>query len=310
MWGIFFAFVNVAFTSFYIGITKTRVLTISTTLLSLVNIILDYCLIFGHWGFPEMGVGGAALASTIAEASASIFFIFYTYNFIDIKKYNLFGFLKYNKVMLKSILNISAPVMAQYFISFSAWFSFFMMIEHMGQHALAISNIARSVYILLMIPIWGLSSATNTLVSNLIGAGRSYKVIPLIKKVIVISLLCTFVVILLMLAFIRPLLSVYTKDTLLITDTIPALYVIAVALILFSVSMIIFNGVSGSGNTKSSFRIEVVTILAYLLSTFIFSRILHSKVQMVWCAEWVYMIVMGTLSVIYLKTKDWKSTII
>jgi Na+-driven multidrug efflux pump len=111
-----------------------------------------------------------------------------------------------------------------------------------------------------------------------------------------------------MVAFIRPLLSVYTKDPLLITDTIPALYVIGVALILFSVSMIIFNGVSGSGNTKSSFRIEVVTILAYLLSTFIFSRILHADVQMVWCAEWVYMIVMGILSVIYLKTKDWKST--
>ena len=61
--GLFFAFINFLFRAFYVGLGKTNVITYSTTLLAIVNGILDYCLIFGNFGFPEMGIAGAAPAS-------------------------------------------------------------------------------------------------------------------------------------------------------------------------------------------------------------------------------------------------------
>lgn len=75
IWGFLFAFVNVMFRAFYIGVTQTKVLTMSAIVMALVNVFLDYAMIFGEFGFPEMGVRGAALASVIAEASSLLFFI-------------------------------------------------------------------------------------------------------------------------------------------------------------------------------------------------------------------------------------------
>ena len=77
-YGLFFVFANVLFRAFYVGIANTRVITWSTALLAAVNIFLDYALIFGNFGFPEMGIEGAALASVIAEVSATLYLVSYT----------------------------------------------------------------------------------------------------------------------------------------------------------------------------------------------------------------------------------------
>ncbi|HPN21754.1 MAG TPA: MATE family efflux transporter [Tenuifilaceae bacterium] len=78
IFGLLFAFVNYSFNSFYVGITKTKVITATTSIMVVVNIVLDYALIFGHWGFPEMGIAGAALASVIAEATSCVVFVLHT----------------------------------------------------------------------------------------------------------------------------------------------------------------------------------------------------------------------------------------
>ena len=89
IYGFFFSFVNVMFRALYIGITRTKVLTINAVVMALTNVVLDYVLIFGKWGFPEMGVKGAAIASVLAEASSILFFLIYTYFTVDLKKYGL-----------------------------------------------------------------------------------------------------------------------------------------------------------------------------------------------------------------------------
>ena len=306
--GIFFAFINISLSSFYIGTTQTKVLTYSTTLMSAVNILLDYCLIFGNLGFSEMGIGGAALASTIAEFTAAVFLIVRTYKYVDLKKFRLFGFVHFDLKLLLRMLKLAVPMMLQNFISFSAWFLFFMIIEKIGEHALAISNIARSIYMVMMIPIWGLSSATNTLVSNLIGQNKQYKVIPLIRKITFMSFLCTITLLQLIFFFPRFLLSFYTNDPVLINDSIPTLYVISVALIMFSLTMIMFNGVSGSGNTRVSFSIEVVTITTYVIATYLLAVVFNFGVEKVWMVESLYFFMLGGLSFFYLKYGSWRET--
>jgi len=127
--GIFFAFMNMVFRSFYVGLAKTKVITYTTIVLAITNIFLDYILIFGKLGFPAMGIEGAAIASVIAEMAAMLFFIVYTYITVRFKDYDLFRFSMPSLNSLTGILRVSVPIMMQSFISLSVWFIFFGLIK-------------------------------------------------------------------------------------------------------------------------------------------------------------------------------------
>ncbi|HHX57936.1 MAG TPA: MATE family efflux transporter, partial [Clostridiales bacterium] len=66
-YGFVFAFANTMFRAFYIGVAGTKILTYNALIMALTNVLFDYLLIFGNFGFPEMGIAGAALASVISE---------------------------------------------------------------------------------------------------------------------------------------------------------------------------------------------------------------------------------------------------
>ncbi len=303
--GILFAFINFTFIAFFVGTTKTRVLIYTTIILMLVNVFLDYALIFGNFGFPAMGIEGAALASVFAEIAALIFFIIHTYVKVDLKKYQLFGFKNFDKAVFKRVLKVGSPIMLQNFLSLSSWFIFFMIIEKIGEKDLAISHIIRSIYMVLMIPLFGFSSATNTLVSNLIGQGNSNQVLTLIKKVVILSLLSTAAMFVVVQIFPLEILGFYTNDIDLIESSLNTFTVISFTMFSFAIAFILFNGVSGTGNTKISLLIEFITISIYLVITYYIAIPLKMSLPYVWCSEFIYFGLLGSLSFIYLKWGNW-----
>ena len=304
--GILFAFLNFTFIAFYVGTTKTGILIYTTIILMLVNVFLDYALIFGNFGFPKMGIEGAALASVFAEVAALIFFIIYTYLKVDLTKYQLFKFKSFDKSIFKRILKVGSPIMLQNFLSLSSWFVFFMIIEKLGERDLAISHIIRSIYMVLMIPLFGFSSATNTLVSNLIGQGNSDLVMTLIKRVIIMSLASTLIMFALTHFIPTQILGFYTNDNELIQASLSTLTVISFTMFFFSIAFILFNGVSGTGNTKASLLFEFITITIYLVATHYIAITLKSSLPYVWCTEFIYFSLLGSMSFIYLKWGNWR----
>jgi len=306
IYGFFFSFINVIFRGLYVGITQTRILTTSAVLMAITNIIFDYTLIFGHFGFPQLGIEGAGISSVIAEVVTLMYLVLHTIFRTNMK---LYGLLEFKKVELKTILtilNLSIFIMFQYFISISTWFMFFIFIERMGEQPLAVSNIGRSLYILLMIPGSALSTSVNTLVSNLIGAGRKEEVIPFIKRVIRIVLLMVVPLLLLTFAFPQLFARIYTDDAGLILACIPVMRVVSVAMIFCAVGNIIFNGVSGTGNTRTAFAIEFLTLFFYLSYVY-YTAIIHpSTVAVVWMSEFIYWTIIGTPGYWYLLKGNWR----
>ena len=305
--GVFFAFLNMTFRSFYVGLAKTKVITYTTFVMATVNIVLDYALIFGHWGATEMGIRGAALASVIAEAVALLFFFAYTMSTIKFADYGLFRFagISYGKMM--AILRIAVPMMMQSFISLSVWFVFFLFIEKLGEMSLAVSNIIRSVFVLLMMPIWGFATATNTLVSYLIGMKKENEVMPLIGKIVVLTFLGVLAIVSFGLFFPRLVMEVYTNDPDLVDLGIPILYVVSIGAMLLSIGFILFNGVSGTGKTNISLTIEILVLSIYLVYTYLMVHQFNATVTEVWTAEWIYGSLLALFSFGYLKTKKWAS---
>ena len=307
IWGFLFAFVNVMFRALYIGITKTKVLTMNAVVMALVNVFLDYAMIFGKCGFPEMGIRGAALASVIAEASSMLFFVVYTYGKIDLKKYGLNRFGHFDWDMVMRILRISCFTMVQYFLSMAIWFVFFMALERLGQRQLAIANIVRSVYVVLLIPVQSLSTTANTLVSNLIGSGGVAGVVRLLHKIARMSFLIMVVCVVLCVIFPQAILSVYTNEEALLLESVPALYVVCGAMLIAALANIYFNGISGTGNTQAALVLEVGVQVFYALYIIVVGMMLRAPVDVCFTTEVIYYSLMLTFSVIYLKKAKWQN---
>ncbi len=307
VWGIFFAFTNVAFRAYYVGITRTNLLGWSAGIMAGVNIALDYTLIFGHWGFPEMGIAGAALASTISEGVSALFFITATLLNRSNRRYQLFKPPQFDKGIIMRTWNISVFIMLQNFVSIAGWFLFFLVIEQIGERPLAISNIVRSMYMLLMIHVWSFSASVNSLVSNLIGEGHKNLVIPVIHKVNKMGMIISAFVIALAVIFPETMLRIYTNDPVLISGAIPVLYVVIGALVPLPVAINWFSGVSGTANTRMALIIEISSILIYLAYVFIMTLVVEASLTVIWTSEYVYIITLGLFSYLYLKFGKWKA---
>lgn len=307
IWGFLFAFVNVMFRGLYIGITRTKVLTMNAVVMALVNVVLDYALVFGELGLPEMGVRGAALASVIAEASSLLFFLLYTYYKVDLKKYGLNRFGQFDLSMVLRILRISCFTMVQYFLAMAIWFVFFMALERLGQRQLAVANIVRSVYVVLLIPVQALSTTANTLVSNLIGAGGSSGVVTLLHKISRMSFLIMVVCVGLCVAFPGSILSVYTNEETLLVESVSALYVVCGAMLIASLANVYFNGISGTGNTQAALVLEVFVQVFYALYIIVVGMVIQAPVDVCFTTEVIYYVLMLGSSLIYLKKVKWQN---
>ena len=307
IYGFFFSFVNVMFRALYIGITRTKVLTINAVVMALTNVVLDYALIFGHFGLPEMGIKGAAIASVIAEASSILFFLIYTYLTVDLKKYGMNRLRSFDPALLVRILSISCFTMLQYFLAMATWFIFFVAVERLGQRELAIANIVRSIYIVMLIPVNALSTTANSLVSNAIGAGGIAYVIALIKKIARFSFIIMLILVSITALFPQVMLSVYTNETALIAESVPSVYVICLAMLIASVANVVFNGVSGTGNTQAALILEVVTLAFYGAYIFFVGIWLKASVEICFTIEILYYTLLFITSYIYFKKAKWQN---
>jgi Na+-driven multidrug efflux pump len=181
-----------------------------------------------------------------------------------------------------------------------------MIIEKIGERPLAISNIIRSAYIVLMIPVFAFGSTASSLVSNVIGQGRPDQVIPVIKKVALLNLMLVGSLVVISALIPSFLISVYTSDPELVRQTVPSFYVVMSALLLFSFSSILFNGVSGTANTATALIIEIITIGIYLVVAWVLGVHLKLSIELVWMSEYVYFLMLGLLSFIYLRSGKWR----
>lgn len=302
--GIIFVCFNFLYRALYVGISKTKVITYSTVIMAVVNIILDYCLIFGKYGLPEMGISGAALASLAAEVAAFTFFTSYSYVTLRKREFGLFKIHRLEPELMGRILRISTPTMVQKLLSFGVWFIFFVLIEKMGETATGISSITRSVYMILITPCFAFSTTTNTLVSRIIGEGHNNQVFATVNKVLRNCLLCTIPIVAIVAIFPLQIVSIYTDDIDFARLVIPSIIVICSGTIFQGIGNAYFEAVSGTGNTSAALYLETSILVVYVLFIVAMTN-LTTNVELVWTAEILYGALLGIICYLYMKFARW-----
>ena len=304
--GIFFASINFMYRSFYIGISKTRSISYSTIMMAVVNIALDWLLIFGSPINPAMGVAGAAIASVAAEISATIYFVVYTIVTKPIKGYKLFAKFKFEFAILKNILRLSISTTMQKFLSFGTWLIFFFIIESLGERPLAVTMVVRSIFTLIGIPAFALGAASNTLTSRLIGEGRANEVVPMIWKVVKLGLIILTPIVIFVISFPHLLISIYTDSEPIILAATPIIYQICFTVYTYCIGFVFFDAISGTGHTNSALYIEAVVLCLYVTTAWYFGIYLKADLFWIWTSEIVYGTTLMIFSILFMKYYNWQ----
>ena len=276
---------NLAYSAFYVGISRTRVLIVATAILAVTNVVLDYALIFGNLGFVESGIEGAAIASLSAEIAAFLFLtahvIWRGYN----RSYNMLRFTRWKTMLCRKLIHISTPISLEALVGSLKWFLFFVMIEQLGERQLGVASIIFSCYAVLLIPIDSFSESACSMVSNLIGQQRQHDLGLLIRRVIVLNYVIVIPVLVLTLIFPESILAVFTTDAWMVENSILSLGVVALAILVAVPAETIFSTIAGTGDTRAILIIQIITSVVALACVFIAVFVLKLELHFAWLAE-------------------------
>lgn len=306
-YGVFFSYLGVSIMALYTGIARTNFIIVDTIILGLVNIILNYTLIFGAFGMPEMGIAGAGLASTIAEIVAFGVFIIYMLFDRKLEMFRLLSLKGLNVNMVKNTFSISIPIVFQSILGLGSWFIFFSFIENMGSKQLEISNLIRNVYLILSIPCWGYSAAINTIVSNFIGNKKRQAVMPMIWKTAVLNLATTLAITIPIALFpsffLNPLFG--SDEINLIEHARPLMPVLVLILATFAVGSTYMNGLIGTGHTKTALLFQFIGTVLYTYYAYQVISVYNLNLGWAWAAEIFYWTGLFVACFYYLSSGKW-----
>lgn len=305
MWGLIPSFLSFVFIAFYSGIGQTVILASSVALMTFLNIVLNYGLVYGKFGLPEIGIGGSGLATAISEAIAVAVLVGGTFYKSRNKEFALFRFVKVDTAVLMQMVKISVPLMLQSLAAVGGWLLFFARIEtKLGPDPLAVSSIFRQLILFFTIPTWSLGSTANTIISNLVGQGDYEGIKVAVRRISLISF--GFAVISALIIYLFPYFCIGLfvnkfDNATLMPMAIEALPVIFGVFIMMSFGNILYNGVISLGDIFVALGIELVVVAVYIAYFMFVLSQPWGNIWWVWTAEWVYWFIMIVCSLGYLK---------
>ena len=285
-----FQCITIALSGFFIGIGKVRVVTISAISGNLVNIALDYILIFGWGAIPSFGIGGAAFATGLSQIIQTVFLLMMLLRRVERKTYQTqrWSFLSHFFV---EGLRIGVPSGLGHTLELIAHFLFFRIVMSVGQAQMTIVAIVQSFYILGSFVNDAGSKAASAIVANLLGAD----VRPPIKKVLRSAWTlqgCYFILFIIFL-FLFPNAITYLflshPESQLLTDLhmkqifFRALFYMGVFFLFDGLTWILIGFLTAAGDTRFIFWVSLIVHWgAYVLPTFLFIGVEKRGADLAW----------------------------
>jgi len=156
------------------------------------------------------------------------------------------------------------------------------------------------------IPIWGLGSGVNTIVSNILGQKKVADVIPATIKSAHISFAISFVICAAIFLLPKTFLGFYSKEIADMHSAVMTLYVVLGAMLLFSVGAMTMHAVMGIGDTRTLLFMEMIAITMYVVYTYMAVFIWELTLPQIWMSEFVYWTIIPVLTIAYLRAGRWK----
>jgi putative MATE family efflux protein len=238
---------------------------------NIINLILDPLLIFGIGPFPELGLAGAAIATTTGRGLAVIyqFYLLFRGNY-RIKLY--WNSLKVKLNVMLELLQISGGGIMQNLIATSSWILLVRIIATGGPEALAGYTIAIRVILFSLLPAWGLSNAAATLVGQNLGAQKPERAEKSVWITGYVNMTFMGIIGLILALFPEFFIRLFINDAAVLDNGALALRIVSTGFLFYALGMVLVQGFNGSGDTFTPTKINLVCFwlleipLAYLLA--------------------------------------------
>ncbi len=163
--------ISAAMCTFWTGRGETRVVMLVNVAAAVINIVLDYAWIFGHFGFPEMGIEGAAWATVVSQWFKVVAYIVLITQPVHRRTYQILSRRHYDPALMRRLLRFGGPNGLQMLVEIAAFSIFILLVGRLGKDAMAATTLAFSVNTLAFVPMLGLGVAVTTMVGRQLGRG-------------------------------------------------------------------------------------------------------------------------------------------
>jgi len=235
------------------------------------NILLDPILIFGWWIFPELGVKGAAIATVIGRSVGVLLQLYYLFKGSKRIRIGLEHLRFRLKIMIR-LIRVSLGGIGQFIIATSSWVFLMKIMAEFGSISVAGYTIAVRILIFSILPSWGMSNATATLVGQNLGAEKPERAVTSTWIATTINVLFLGSIGILIFFFSEVLMQIFTKDPEIISIGVTTLKVMSFGYVSYGFGMVIVQALNGAGDTMTPTIINFICFwlieipLAYYLA--------------------------------------------
>lgn len=224
-----------------------------------INITLGPCLIFGLGPFPELGVTGAAVATTIGRGSGVVFQLYHLVR--PDGRIRIQGrHLKADSSVMTGILRISGTAMVQNFIGTASWMGLMRILTGFGSAAVAGNTIGIRIIVFALLPSFGVSNAAVTLVGQNLGAGKPDRAEAAAWRAGWYNTICLGTIGALFLLFAPALVGIFSQDPEVVPYGVRCLRIVSAGFLFYGYGMVLTMAFNGAGDTRTPTLINLACL--------------------------------------------------